>query len=100
LQVAPAVMAGFAQSLCGAAKSLRRRLDDLDGDGSAAHPQRAAGQRRRLKRIAGHITNVPATLHHHHMTEDELLSPILHARQPMRTEHIHRVKTEHEFIAK
>lgn len=58
------------------------------------------GQRRRLKRKAGHITNVLATLHHHHLTEDELLWPILHARQPMRTEHIHRVKTEHEFIAK
>ena len=58
------------------------------------------GQRKRLKLVAGHITNVLAALHHHHMAEDELLWPTLHARIPVHAEDIHRMETEHEFIAK
>lgn len=58
------------------------------------------GQRGRLKRVAGHIANVLAALHHHHMAEDELLWPKLHDRIPMRAQDIQRMETEHEFIAK
>ncbi|MCA2264604.1 hypothetical protein A5626_22520 [Mycobacterium marseillense] len=57
-------------------------------------------QRRRMKVVAGHITNVLVALHHHHVAEDELLWPTLHARVPLRSEDIHRMETEHSLIAK
>jgi hemerythrin-like domain-containing protein len=58
------------------------------------------GQRRRLKLVAGHMANVIAALHHHHMVEDELLWPKLHARIPVRAEDIQRMEIEHQHIAK
>lgn len=58
------------------------------------------GQRSRLKLVAGHITNMLAALHHHHMAEDELLWPKLQDRIPMHAEDFQRMETEHEFIAK
>lgn len=47
-----------------------------------------------------HIANVLAALHHHHIAEDELLWPTLHARVPLRAEDVHRMETEHALIAK
>lgn len=58
------------------------------------------GKRGRLRRVAGHIANVLAALHHHHIAEDELLWPKLHDRIPMNAGEIQRMETEHEFIAK
>lgn len=58
------------------------------------------GDRRRRKVVAGHIANVLAALHHHHIAEDELLWPTLHARVPLRAEDVHRMETEHALIAK
>lgn len=58
------------------------------------------GQRERLKLVADHITNVLGMLHHHHMAEDELLWPKLHARIPQCTDDIQRMEAEHELIAK
>jgi hypothetical protein len=58
------------------------------------------GRRRSRKRVAVHIANVLAALHHHHMAEDELLWPTLHARVPLRAEDIHRMETDHGLIAK
>jgi hemerythrin-like domain-containing protein len=58
-------------------------------------------QRGRRKRVADHISNVLAALHHHHTAEDELLWPTLHARViPLRSEDVHRMETEHALIAK
>jgi hemerythrin-like domain-containing protein len=58
------------------------------------------GQDRRLNSVADHIANVLAALHHHHMAEDELLWPKLHARIPQRAADIQRMETEHEHIAR
>lgn len=58
------------------------------------------GQRGRLNRVASHIVNVLAALHHHHMAEDELLWPKLRDRIPFHSEDIQRMETEHDFIAK
>lgn len=58
------------------------------------------GQHRRAKRVAGHIENVLAALHHHHMAEDELLWPKLRERVPLHADDIQRMETEHDFIAK
>ncbi|OMC25741.1 hypothetical protein A5739_22110 [Mycobacterium colombiense] len=58
------------------------------------------GQHGRAKRAAGHIQNVLAALHHHHMAEDELLWPKLSARIPVHARDIRCMETEHEFIAK
>jgi hemerythrin-like domain-containing protein len=58
------------------------------------------GQRSRLRRVSGHIANVLAALHHHHMAEDELLWPLLHARTPLHATDIQRMESEHELIAK
>jgi hypothetical protein len=58
------------------------------------------GQRARVNQVAGHLANVFAALHHHHMAEDERLWPILHARIPLRSNDIQRMQSEHAFIAK
>jgi hypothetical protein len=58
------------------------------------------GQRKRRRFVVGHIANVLAALHHHHLAEDELVWPMLHTRAPLRAEDIHRMETEHELIAK
>jgi hemerythrin-like domain-containing protein len=57
------------------------------------------GQPRQLKRVVDHIANVLAALHHHHMAEDELVWPKLHARIPQHAADIRRMETEHELIA-
>jgi hemerythrin-like domain-containing protein len=57
-------------------------------------------QRRRVERVADHVTNTLAALHHHHMAEDELLWPKLHVRVPLHGDEIRRMETEHELIAK
>jgi hemerythrin-like domain-containing protein len=57
------------------------------------------GQGRRLKRVVDHIANVLSALHHHHMAEDELLWPKLHARTPQHAEVIRHMEIEHELIA-
>jgi hypothetical protein len=49
------------------------------------------GQRARVNQVAGHLANVLAALHHHHMAEDERLWPILHARIPLRSNDIQRM---------
>jgi hemerythrin-like domain-containing protein len=58
------------------------------------------GERGRVKQVAGHIANVLAALHHHHLAEDELLWPKLHDRVPLHAEDFQRMESEHEFIAK
>lgn len=57
-------------------------------------------QHGRRKRVAKHVANLLAALHHHHMAEDELLWPKLRDRIPIHAEDIQRMETEHEFIAK
>lgn len=57
------------------------------------------GQRGRRAHVSGHISNVLAALHHHHLAEDEVLWPILHARVPRRTEDIQRMETDHARMA-
>lgn len=59
-----------------------------------------AGQRTHLKRVAEHLSNILAALHHHHIAEDERLWPMLHARVPLHAQDIQRMEIEHELIAK
>lgn len=58
------------------------------------------GRHSRVKRVAGHIENVLAALHHHHLAEDELLWPQLLARTSVHGRDIRCMEIEHEFIAK
>jgi hemerythrin-like domain-containing protein len=58
------------------------------------------GQHRRATRVARHIANLSAALHHHHLAEDELVWPKLHIRIPQQhAEDIRLMETEHELIA-
>ena len=74
----------------------RRELKAVPKLIDSVHP----GQHGRAMRIARHIANLMAALHHHHIAEDELVWPKLRARTPRYAEIIHRMETEHEFIAK
>jgi len=58
----------------------------------------AAGDRDRAAVVAAHLTEVSTMLHHHHLGEDDLVWPRLHARTPVSGDLVHRMEAQHTTV--
>jgi len=58
-----------------------------------------AGDTNRSGTVGTHLKFIVAALHHHHMAEDELIWPRLHARAPAHSSEITRMEDQHRGIA-
>ena len=58
----------------------------------------APGDRARAEVVGAHLAELATMLHHHHVGEDELVWPKLHARAPVATELVSRMEAQHEHV--
>ena len=58
----------------------------------------AAGDRERAAVVAAHLTELGIMLHHHHVGEDDLVWPRLHARTPVSADLVRRMESQHARV--
>jgi iron-sulfur cluster repair protein YtfE (RIC family) len=58
-----------------------------------------AGDTKRSAIVGDHLNFIFAALHNHHVAEDELVWPKLHARAPAQASEIARMESQHQAIA-